>query len=116
MAGELSHALDACHCSQGRKQTGHYFVSTNLERGALTLRRDESLRGHRRSRNVRRGSCPECGTTLFQGPDKGGRDFIAVAMGALEAPTGVRPPKHISVVDKGDYYNLTDRLPQRDGH
>lgn len=92
MAGELSHALDVCHCSQGRKQTGHYFVSTNLERGALTLRRDESLRGHRRSRNVRRGSCPECGTTLFQGPDKGGHDFIAVAMGRSRRPRAcVRP-------------------------
>ena len=37
-------------------------------------------------------------------------------MGALEAPIGVRLDKHISVADKGDYYNLTDRLPQREGH
>ncbi|MEZ5523069.1 MAG: hypothetical protein R3F08_16560 [Dokdonella sp.] len=66
---------------------------------------------------MRRGSCPECGTTLFPGPDKGGHDFIADAMGALEKALRrpcVRPST--SVVDKGDYYNCTARLPQREGH
>lgn len=116
IAGELSHAPDACHCSQCRRQTGHYFVSTNVERSALTLRGEESLRWYRSSPNVRRGFCAICGSTLFWDPDQGDHDFIAVAMGALETPTGTRLAKHIFVADKGDYYEITDGLPQREGH
>lgn len=116
IAGELTHEPDACHCTQCRKQTGHYFVSVNVKRSAFTLRGEESLRWYRASADVRRGFCAVCGSTLLWDPDTGGHDFIAVAMGALEKPTGTRLAKHIFVADKGDYYDISDALPQRDGY
>ncbi|SFN58054.1 GFA family protein [Dokdonella immobilis] len=53
---------------------------------------------------------------LFWDPDRSDHDFIAVAMGALDAPTGTRLAKHIFVADKGDYYEIKDGLPQSDRH
>ena len=40
-------------------------------------------------------------------------DKIAVAMGAFDKPTGTTIGMHIYVADKGDYYDITDGLPQR---
>jgi hypothetical protein len=43
-------------------------------------------------------------------------DFIAVAMGAFDAPTSTRLAKHIFVTEKGDYYQIADALPQSAGY
>jgi hypothetical protein len=47
--------------------------------------------------------------------DKPGRykDRIAVALGALDAPTGLKMAEHIFVADKGDYYDIADGLAQK---
>lgn len=112
IAGELQHAPDACHCSQCRRHSGHYFVSANVARAELTIHGKENLGWYRSSEKVRRGFCKVCGSSLFWDPDRSGHDFIAVAMGALEAPTGTQLARHIFVSDKGDYYEINDGLPQ----
>jgi hypothetical protein len=109
VAGEL-HPPDACHCSQCRKQSGHFWASTDVPRTYLTLRGGERLTWYRSSDKVRRGFCATCGSALFWDPI--GRDKIAIAMGAFERPTGTRLDKHIFVADKGDYYDIADGLPQ----
>jgi hypothetical protein len=109
VAGELP-GPDACHCTQCRKQSGHYFVSTDVPRSALTVTGDEALTWYRSSENVRRGFCSVCGSSLFWDPIH--RDWIGVAMGAFESPTGTRVHIHVHVADKGDYYDITDGLPQ----
>jgi hypothetical protein len=101
---------DACHCSQCRKTSGHFWVSTDVPREAVTIHGEENIRWFRSSEKVRRGFCATCGASLFWDPM--GRDEIAIAMGAFEAPTGVRLHKHIFVADKGDYYDISDDLPQ----
>lgn len=109
VAGTL-HPPDACHCMQCRKQSGHYWVSTDVQRSALTLHGAEKLTWYRSSDKVRRGFCGRCGAFLFWDPI--GRDKIAIAMGAFDKPTGTHIDKHIFVADKGDYYDITDGLPQ----
>lgn len=104
------HPPDACHCTQCRKQSGHYWASTDVPRTALTLHGAERLTWYRSSDKVRRGFCPTCGAFLFWDPI--GRDKIAVAMGAFDKPTGTHIDKHIFVADKGDYYDIADGLPQ----
>jgi hypothetical protein len=106
------HAPDACHCTQCRKQSGHYWASTNVKREALKLNGADSVRWYQSSEKVRRGFCGICGSVLFWEPTDRD-DFIAVAMGALDAPTGMKLAKHIFVADKGDYYDIADGLPQR---
>jgi len=104
------HPPDACHCTQCRKQSGHYWASTDVPRTALTLHGAERLAWYRSSDKVRRGFCATCGAFLFWDPI--GRDNIAVAMGAFDKPTGTHIDKHIFVADKGDYYDIADGLPQ----
>lgn len=101
---------DACHCTLCRKQSGHYFVSTDVPRAAVTIHGEERLTWYRSSEKVRRGFCSTCGAALFWDPIY--KDFIGIAMGAFEAPTGTRLRIHIHVADKGDYYELADGLPQ----
>lgn len=107
--GKLPPAI-ACHCSQCRKQSGHYWASTEIPRRALRMIRDDGLRWYHSSAKVRRGFCGTCGSFLFFDPPA--HDWIAVAMGALDTPTGGQLGKHIFVADKGDYYQISDGLAQ----
>jgi hypothetical protein len=104
------HPPDACHCSQCRKQSGHYWASTDLPRTSVTIRGEDKLTWFRSSKRVRRGFCSVCGSALFWDPIY--KDTIAIAMGAFDAPTDTRLALHIFVADKGDYYDIADGLPQ----
>ena len=109
VAGEL-HAPDACHCTQCRKHSGHYFVSTDIPRSAITVHGEEHVTWYQSSEHIRRGFCSRCGASLFWDPTH--RDWTSIAMGAFDAPTGTHIKMHIFVAEKGDYYEITDGLPQ----
>jgi hypothetical protein len=111
VAGDLR-APDACHCTQCRKQSGHFWASTDVPREALTLHGEDKLSWFQSSEKVRRGFCPTCGSSLFWDPI--GRDSIAIAMGAFDKPTDIALGMHIFVADKGDYYEIADGLPQNE--
>lgn len=104
---------DACHCSQCRRQSGHYWASTDVPRNTLTIEGADRLTWFQSSEKVRRGFCATCGSFLFWDPPA--RDSIAVAMGAFDAPTGTYLHMHIFTADKGDYYDIADGLPQHTG-
>jgi hypothetical protein len=109
VAGELP-PPDACHCTMCRRQSGHFWASTDVPREAVTIRGGENLTWYRSSEKVRRGFCRACGSILFWDPPA--RDWIAIAMGAFDKPTGTRLHKHIFTADQGDYYEIADGLPQ----
>jgi hypothetical protein len=109
VAGEL-HGPDACHCTQCRKHSGHYFVSTDVPRTAVTIRGEEKITWYHSSAKVRRGFCATCGSSLFFDPPH--KDWIGIAMGAFDSPTGTKLALHIFVSEKGDYYEIADGLPQ----
>ncbi len=107
VAGDLT-VPDACHCTACRKSSGHYFASCDVAKSALTV--TGSVTWFQSSEKVRRGFCGTCGSTLFWDPVF--RDWIGVAMGAFDGATGTTLGMHIFVAEKGDYYTLTDDLPQ----
>ncbi len=107
--GELK-PPDACHCTQCRKTSGHYWVSTDVPRKSLKLEGEFDVAWFRSSEKAQRGFCSTCGASLFW--EQIGTDTISVAMGAFDAPTGTHIGKHIFVADKGDYYEIKDGLPQ----
>jgi hypothetical protein len=111
--GELK-APDACHCSQCRKQSGHYWASTNVPTSALTIEGEDKVTWYASTEKVRRGFCSTCGSFLFLDPLD--HDVIAVAMGAFDKPTGTKLHVHIFVDDKGDYYDIADGMEQRPGY
>ena len=102
--------IGACHCSQCRKTTGHYFAATACERSALTLEADVTLAWYPSSPGARRGFCSRCGSSLFW--ERIGEDRIDILAGTLDQPTGLKMTDHIYVGDKGDYYEISDGLPQ----
>lgn len=108
--GELK-PPDACHCTQCRKQSGHFWASTNVARANLRIEGSEKLTWFRSSEKVRRGFCSVCGAFLFWEPIHR-PDVIAIGMGAFDKPTATHLEMHIFVADKGDYYEIADGLPQ----
>ncbi|MEO6301123.1 MAG: GFA family protein, partial [Paracoccaceae bacterium] len=53
--------------------------------------------------------CPTCGSSIgFRGAE----GTFSIEAGVIDNPTGGRLTSHIFVADKGDYYALTDGLPQ----
>jgi len=111
VAGALN-PPDACHCSQCRKQSGHFWASTDVPRKDLTITGREHIRWFRSSERVQRGFCSICGSFLFWEAIK--KDTVAVAMGAFDSPTDTKLSMHIYVADKGDYYEIADGLPQNE--
>ena len=109
VAGSLS-GPDACHCTQCRRQSGHFWASTDVPRSALTIQGANAITWFRSSEKVRRGFCSTCGSVLFWDPVE--KDWVGVAMGAFDQPTGTRLAMHIFVAEKGDYYDIADGLPQ----
>lgn len=103
---------DACHCTQCRKTSGHYFVSTDVPRAAVTIHGADAITWFQSSEKVRRGFCSNCGASLFWDPIH--RDWIGIAMGAFDSPTATKMALHIFVADKGDYYEIADGLPQHE--
>ena len=100
-----------CHCSQCRKQTGHFMAATAASHANFSLLEDRGLGWYEASATAKRGFCRICGSTLFwQG---NGRDYIAIAAGSVDGPTGLKVAGHIFCADKGDYYEIVDGEYQR---
>lgn len=100
----------ACHCSQCRRQTGHFLAATNVADDNLSLEGEENLRWYRASDFARRGFCSNCGSVLFWKADS--EDYVSVLAGSFDAPSGLHLAYHIFCADKGDYYEINDGLPQ----
>ncbi len=100
----------ACHCTQCRRQTGHYLASTNVADDQLTVTGEDKLRWYHASDFARRGFCGECGSVLFWKANS--ERHISICAGSFDQPTGLRLASHIFCADKGDYYEITDGLPQ----
>lgn len=109
--GELP-GPDACHCRQCRKQSGHYFVSTDVPRSAVTISGEDKIGWYQSSDKARRGFCSVCGASLFWDPLH--RDWIGIAMGAFDGPTHTRLAIHVHAAEKGDYYDIADGVPVAD--
>lgn len=100
----------ACHCTQCRKTSGHYWSATQAPTENLHVTKDDGLTWFHSSDTARRGFCNRCGSSLFWQLD--GEGATSIASGSLDGPTGIREEKHIFVADKGDYYDIGDGLPQ----
>jgi len=107
--GGLRDAL-VCHCSMCQRTHGAPAPYTAAENDDLRLVEGRGLKWYRSSESAERGFCGGCGASLFWRPTKG--SYTAIACGTLDQPCGVKTVGHIFLVDKGDYYTLTDGLPQ----
>lgn len=99
-----------CHCSQCRRQSGHFFAATNVSDADITVDGEENVTWFEASSFARRGFCRTCGSLLFWKPNQD--TYVSVLAGSFDAPTGMAGDCHIFVADKGDYYEIGDGLPR----
>ena len=110
LAGRLRDVV-LCHCAMCRKTHGHVAAYTAVPKGAFRFVETRGLRWYRSSAAARRGFCGECGGSLVWEPEQ--KDYIAVAAGTLDAPTGLATTLQIHVRSAGDYYAVDPQVPQR---
>lgn len=103
-------APSACHCTQCRKQSGHVWASSYVEKGELAI--DGDVCWYQSSDNARRGFCPTCGSALFW--DHKDDPFTCFSTGSIDGSTGLRLRGHIHTASKGDYYDIPASEPQRE--
>lgn len=99
----------ACHCSQCRRISGHFWAATQVPTESLRIEGLDHLIWYRSSAIARRGFCGRCGSSLFW--ERDGEGATSVGAGTLDKPTGLWLTEHIFTEDKGDYYDLPDHLP-----
>lgn len=99
-----------CHCSQCRRQSGHFYAATNVEDDRLDVTGADRLTWFAASAHARRGFCSVCGSAMFWKHDEA--THTSILAGSFDKPTGLRGEAHIFVPDKGDYYEIADGLPQ----
>jgi hypothetical protein len=99
-----------CHCSQCRRQTGHYLASTACEDDDLEIVGAEHISWFQSSPEAKRGFCKICGSGLFWKNSE--KTYTSVLAGSFDEPSDLMGEKHIFASDKGSYYELTDDLPQ----
>jgi len=119
LCGSIKYRVDgplrevvACHCQQCRNQSGHFYAATGCADDDLNIEDGGTLAWYAASEFAKRGFCSKCGSALFWRRN-GGTDTSILA-GSLGDDGGIKFAQHIFCVDKGDYYEIEDGLPQFD--
>ena len=97
----------SCHCQQCRKTSGHYVAATSVARDEINIIGEVTW--YQSSDTARLGFCAVCGSNLFW---NGAGENLSIFAGTLDGKTDLKTAGHIFVADKGDYYDITDGLPQ----
>jgi hypothetical protein len=95
-----------CHCTQCRKQSGHFGAFTACDDKDLSFKTKDTLVWYRASNSAGRGFCKTCGSLLFWKGDTA--TYTSIAAGSLDGATGLKLEGHIFCADKGDYYEIHD--------
>ena len=112
--GQLRDIIN-CHCRMCQRTHGHYGAYSSVAREDLSLTTDDGLKWFHSLQddvtgNVYRGFCRQCGSSLFWKVN--GRKTISIAAGSLDQTANLKTAMHIWVSSAGDYYEITDNLPQ----
>lgn len=104
-----------CHCAQCRRTTGSAFKPfAGIERAKLAVTAGAEallIVGEPDNHNAH---CSRCGSLLFSVVRDGA--YVHVALGTLDDVPGIRPNHHIFVGSKAPWHEITDDLPQFEGH
>ncbi|MEM7429976.1 MAG: GFA family protein [Pseudomonadota bacterium] len=96
--------VTACHCSQCRKQSGHFWASSTCALDDFTPINEEGLKWYRASDFASRGFCERCGSAVLWKHDD--EDRMSFSAGSLDDSSRFRLTKHIFTDDKGSYYEI----------
>ncbi len=111
VSGPLRHVV-YCHCTQCRKQTGHFMAATSALDKDLSIEGDEHIRWYAATADAKRGFCGTCGSILFWKAKSSAKTSITA--GTLDDDAELVAGLHIFCADKGNYYEINDALPRHD--
>ncbi len=104
-----------CHCSDCRRTTGSAFKPfAGIQRAKFKVvggDADLLVYGEDRGNDTH---CKLCGSLVFSVVRDG--VYVHVPMGTLVDDPTIRPTKHIFVGAKAPWFEITDDLPQFEGH
>ncbi len=101
-----------CHCENCRRTHGHVAAYTAVNKEDLTLVSQLSLKWyHDSSPDTYRGFCSRCGASLFW-DSRSGNNRISISAGSLDTGHGLKTIGHVYVAEAGEYYQISDDLPQ----
>jgi len=106
-----------CHCRQCRELTGHYMAAAGVARDKLHINGDviwTSIIGSEIEGGSKTGHCPSCHSYMFW--DQCRQPTISIIAGTIEDTSEIQVKGHIFVGSKGDYYEITDGLPQYESY
>ena len=103
-----------CHCGQCLRWHGHFGGYTAATWQNIAMRGEDKLAWYQSSdtgaaRLLRRRAAPACSGKPAH------RDYVSIAAGALDLPTGLVTARHIFVESKGDYYRIAADITQSPG-
>jgi hypothetical protein len=114
VADEFVYAMN-CHCGNCRRTTGSAFKPfAGIERARLRIVAGEEGRLIHGSDETHDAHCARCGSLLYSVVREG--KWVHVALGTLVDAPAIRPGAHIFVGSKAPWYDITDDLPQYQGH
>ena len=115
VADEFEYAAN-CHCSDCRRVTGSAFkpfAGIAREKLRIVAGSDRTMVYGDAAAN-HDVHCGVCGSFMFSMLNQGTR--LHVALGTLVDEPSIRPTAHIFVGDKAPWFQITDDLPQYEGH
>ncbi|KZL22044.1 Glutathione-dependent formaldehyde-activating enzyme [Pseudovibrio axinellae] len=104
-----------CHCKQCRRWASGPVDAYSVPVDTLNFTAGEDkVKYFVSSEYARRGFCADCGSNLFWHGDRHPefKHRVAIAVGALERPTGLVAGNHIFCESKGDYYEIEGNRPK----
>ena len=101
-----------CHCKQCQKLTGLYISAAGSPRDKLKI--NGAVNWLTISEKSESGHCEKCGCYMFWSMYDS--PSISILTGCLDHTDGIEVKGHIFTADKGDYYEITDGLPQYEGY
>jgi hypothetical protein len=103
LCGAVRYAVDGplreilvCHCVECRRWAGRAWTATAARAAELEIRNPDAVRwilSPASEHDAERGSCRECGSSLFWRMPGGER--VSISAGTLDEPSGVRVAAHI---------------------
>ena len=115
VADAFEYALN-CHCSDCRRATGSAFKPfAGVARERLSLvSGDGNVMIHGDANASHDVHCARCGSLLYSIVRNGA--YAHVAMGTLVDAPSIRPSAHIFAGSRAPWFEITDDLPQYQGH
>ena len=104
-----------CHCPRCRQSTGAAFKPfAGIEREHFAVTKGAKHVTKYGSDDTHDSRCAICGSFLFSVVREG--KWVHITMGTLIDAPSIRPDHHIFVGSKAPWHEITDALPQHEGH